>query len=380
MEKQADAIEAPGRSVLIAGASFAGLSTAFWMQRLGYDVTIVEIAKGLKRGGTPVDIRDRTVGIVERMGILDAIQAQSLPPRTTAFKNANDETEASLPPQSVVAGGALDEYEIERDALLDILFDAIEGKVEIRFDDTIASLEENEDGVWVGFADGTERTFSLVLGCDGSHSSVRKKVFGPEADYSHFLGIYFSISIVNRQIVEKDTTQIYSVPGKTVMLNSYDGKADIVLCFHSDVEIDYDYRDQGQQKQIILDRFTNLGWRTPTLMEEVKRSENFYFDKLCQVKMPSWTKGRVALVGDAAYCASPAAGMGGSLAIVGAAALAEAFARYGEDYAAAFEAYDQNLRPFIEEVQVEAVTFGLETFAPRTQEAISMRNAQLAAS
>ena len=60
------------------------------------------------------------------------------------------------------------------------------------------------------------------------------------------------------------------------------------------------------------------------MLREMAGSNNFYFDKLCQIKMPSWTKGRVALVGDAGYCASPAAGKGGSSAIDGAAALADA--------------------------------------------------------
>jgi 2-polyprenyl-6-methoxyphenol hydroxylase-like FAD-dependent oxidoreductase len=106
----------------------------------------------------------------------------------------------------------------------------------------------------------------------------------------------------------------------------------------------------------------------------VNACNDFYFDKLCQIKMPSWTKGRVALVGDAAYCASPAAGMGGSLAIVGAAALADAFQNHPGDFEAAFQDYNNSLRPFIEKVQADAIEFGLETFAPRSEEAIRARN------
>ncbi len=378
MKKQSAAIGVVGKSVLICGASFAGLSIAYWMHELGYDVTIVEIAKGLKKGGTPVDIRDRTIDIVRDMGIHDAIKARSLPPRATEFKNVNDVTEAWLPPQSA-AEGAVDGYEIDRDALLDILFKKIEKKVETCFDNSVASLKEIDDGVRARFTDGTERVFALVFGCDGNHSAVRRMVFGPEAQHSHFLGVYFSISIIHAQIIEKNLTQLFSVPGKTVMLNSYDGKTDIVLCFHADHEIPYDYRDPEQQKAIILDRFAGLGWRTSALLEEVKRSDSFYFDKLSQVKMPSWSKGRVTLVGDAAYCASPAAGMGGSLAIIGAAALADAFRQHGEDYASAFQAYNASLRPFVEEIQAEAVAFGLEMFAPGTEEAIRARNDQFSA-
>ena len=375
MRMQEDAIDSDQR-VLIVGTSFAGLSMAYWMCRLGYDVTIVEIAAGLKVGGTPVDIRGRTIDVVAQMGILDAIKAHSLPPRATEFKNANDVTEAALPPPSIAEDGDTDGYEIDRDALLAILLEEIEGRAEIYFGKAIAGLEDGEDGVRARFVDGTERVFSLVFGCDGNHSVVRATIFGPEAQYSHFLGACFSISIVPKIIIERNTTHIYSVPGRTVMLNSYEDKTDIILCFRTGSEAIPDHRDQDHKRRIILDRFAGMGWRTAELLEEIKSSENFYFDKLSQVKMPSWTKGRVALVGDAAYCASPASGMGGSLAIVGAAALAEALQQHGEDYALAFEAYNTGLRPFIEEVQADAVAFGLETFVPSSEEAIFARNEQ----
>ncbi|APR88302.1 Oxidoreductase protein [Minicystis rosea] len=105
-------------------------------------------------------------------------------------------------------------------------------------------------------------------------------------------------------------------------------------------------------------------------------SQSFCFDKLCQIRIPSWTKGRVALVGDAGDCASPAAGMGGSLAIDGASALADAMREHPGDFERAFRDYNEKFRPFIDEVQAEAVRTGLEMLVPRTEEAIRARNAQ----
>ena len=160
------------------------------------------------------------------------------------------------------------------------------------------------------------------------------------------------------------------------MLNAYNNKTDIIFCFFSEKEISYDYRDIAQQRKIILEQFDELGWRTPELLEEVQGLENFYFDKFCQIKMPSWTKGRVALIGDAGYCASPAAGMGASLSIDGAAALADALVKNNGDFKLAFEDYNKNLRPFIEEVQATAELNVRESFIPRTEEAIRKRNEQ----
>ena len=365
------------KKVLVSGASFAGLSTAYWLNKLGYQVTVVEISKSLKKGGTPVDIRENTVDIVKRMGIFQLIEQNRLAPKMMEFKNADDLTVGFFQEEN---GEHIhhDEYEIERDVLLAILFDIVKNDVEFIFSDSITALEETEDKVHATFKNSPQRSFDLVFGCDGIHSAVRRIWFGHEAEYVYFLEQYFSITIVNKLLINDDTAQMFNVPDKAVMLNAYNNKTDIVLCFRSEEEIPYDYRDEEQQRKIILEQFAGAGWRTAELLEEVMRSKTFYFDKLCQVKMPSWTKGRVALVGDAGYCASPAAGRGGSLAIDGAAALADAFQKHNGNFELAFQAYNQDFRPFIEEIQAEAVNVGLEMLVPRTEEAIQKRNLQAA--
>ena len=134
-----------------------------------------------------------------------------------------------------------------------------------------------------------------------------------------------------------------------------------------------------QQRAIIAAQFARVGWRTPELLREIDGSNSFYFDKLSQIRMPSWSEGRVVLVGDAAYCPSPAAGRGGAVAIDGAAALGDAMKTADGDYAQAFRAYEKSFRPFVEQVQADAVRFGLETLVPRTEEAIRERNSKTGA-
>ncbi|SEA68712.1 FAD-dependent monooxygenase [Paenibacillus sp. 276b] len=361
------------KNILVSGASFAGISTAYWMKQFGYNVTVVEIAEGLKKGGTPVNIRENTADIAKRMGLLDQIQSNKIDMELMEFKNSDDVTERVEIREQL----AEDEYEIERDVLLDIMFEVVQDDVEFIFGDSITSLKEESNGVEVVFKGGQKRSYDLVFGCDGIHSAVRKLYFGEEAEFSHFLKTYFSITIVDKLLIRENTTQMYNEPGKAVMLNSYNNKTDIVLCFSSEKELPYDYRNEEQQRDIILNQFSGLGWRTPELLEEVKNSKTFYFDKLCQMKMPSWTKGRVALVGDAGYCASPAAGMGGSLAIDGAAALADAFQKNHGNYELAFQEYNQSFRPFIEEVQANAEMM-VDFLVPRTEEDIRERISQTA--
>lgn len=359
--------------ILISGASFAGLSTAYWMNKLGYKVTVVEVGNHLKMGGTPVNIEENTIDIVKRMGIFEQIKADRLSMEMWEFKNAEDVTESSMTLTNEGEELPDDKFEIERNTLLNIIFDTVKNDVEFVFNNSITGLKGKTEEIEVTFKDGSLRTFDLVFGCDGLHSAVRRLWFGDEKEYAHFLGQYFSITIINKLLIRENTMQMYGVPNKGVMLNTYNNKTDIVLSFRSEKEIPYDYRNEEQQRNIIAEQFAGQGWRIPELLEEVQQSETFYFDKFCQIKMPSWTKGRVALVGDAAYCASPAAGMGGSLAIDGAAALADALQKNNGDFELAFQDYNTGFRPFIEEVQSRAVVM-LEHLLPATEEAIRKRN------
>ena len=363
-----------GKSVLVSGASMAGLSTAYWLNKIGYKVTVIEIAGKPRTNGSAVDIKGNTVDIAKRMGIFEQLKLNRLNVELIEFKNAQDVTEGSIIVHSEGDELSDDEIEIERDKFVQILLEELKDDVEFIFNNSITALHETKTNITATFRDGSQHVFDLVIGCDGMHSGVRKIWFGPEAQYSHFLEAYFSITIVNKLLIPQKTMQMYNVPGKAVTLNAYNNKTDIIFCFLSENEIPYNYRDGQQQREIIRKEFEGEDWKTTELLAEVLQADNFYFDKFCQIKMPSWTKGRVALVGDAGYCASPAAGMGASLSMEGAAALADALHKHDGNFEPAFGEYNKNLRPFIEEVQATAEINVRENFIPRTEEAIRKRN------
>lgn len=364
-----------GKKVLISGASMAGLSAAHWMNKLGYQVTVVEMAGEPRIAGGAVNIEGIAIDAAKRMGIFEQLKAARLNVETIEFKNAEDFTESSILLNSDGDELPDDEIEIERDKFLYILFDELKKDVEFIFNNSITALSEAKDEIQVVFKDGSRQSYDFVLGCDGMHSGVRRIWFGSEAEYTHFLKGYFSITIVNKLLVKQKTMQMYGVPDKAIMLNAYNNKTDIIFGFNSEEEIDYDYRDEEQQREIISQQFEGLSWRTDELLKEVRRSKDFYFDKFCQIKMPSWTKGRVALIGDAAYCASPAAGKGASLAVAGATALADALKEHTGNFELAFRDYEKGLRPFIEEVQAIA-EMNVRKLIPKTDEAIRKRNTE----
>ncbi|TWR25905.1 FAD-binding monooxygenase [Mucilaginibacter pallidiroseus] len=364
------------QKILVSGASIAGLSTAWWLSNIGYQVTIVEMAAEPRTAGGAVDLTAQAVDIIKRMGLYQQFKGHQLGVDRIDFKNADNITEGSmiLNNREDVPTNTTDEIEIERDKFVQVMLGALGDCVEFIFNDSVHSLHEENEGLIVSFKRSTPRTFDLVIGCDGSHSNIRKLWFGPESDYNIFLGAYFSISIVPGLLVPQRTMQMYRTPDQSVMLNAYNGKTDIIFTYLSEQEMAYDYRDTVQQRQLIANQFRGKGWRTDELLDIVDRSGNFYFDKFCQIKMPCWSKSRVALVGDAAYCASPAAGQGGSLSVLGAAALAEALQQHGGAYQKAFTDYEAEFRPHIEEVQAMAESNVKENFMLKTDDEIRQRN------
>ncbi|WP_267426250.1 FAD-dependent monooxygenase [Methylobacterium sp. GC_Met_2] len=353
------------RTALISGASFAGLATAYWLHRLGYGVTMIEAAPRLRRGGTPVDIEGETIGILTRMGLMDAVLAKALPPRVFEFKDADNATLGAVGPGSDEETQMGPRYEIHRDDLLDILSGAIEGKVELLFGRSIEQLDQNSEAVSATFNDGSRRDFTLVFGCDGNRSNTRRLVFGDGDRYTYFMGGYFYLKVVPETgLLPTNKSEIFSVPGRTAMLNGYDDRTDIGFGFRTAGQIAYDYRDKAQQRRLVHDHFDQLGWKVPGMLACMGEDNDFYFDRVTQIRMPTWSQGRVALVGDAGYCPSPLAGLGGSMAIIGAGRLADALERNPDDYGSAFRDYEHGLRPFVEQVQERAATEGLQMMFP----------------
>src|SRR5919205_2753504 len=171
-------------SVLISGASVAGPSVAFWLNRLGYRTTVVERAPTRRGGGNAVEVRGRIhLGVLDRMGILPAVRAATTDLASLSYVDNNGRVVAPLPAE-VFAG----DVEILRGDLGRILYEATISDTEYLFGDTVTSLAEDDGGVDVTFQHGRPLRFDLVVGADGVRSAVRRLAFGDEARDRRDLG------------------------------------------------------------------------------------------------------------------------------------------------------------------------------------------------
>ena len=174
--------------VLISGASIAGPTLAYWLDRYGFDVTVVELAPALRRGGYAVDFRGGVqLAVLERMGLLDQVRAHQTGGHPARFVDETGATVLSMPRE--FTGGNL---EIQRADLSRLLYDHSRERVEYRFGDSIAALNQTPAGVDVTFEHAPSDRFDLVIGADGLHSRVRRLAFGPEDEYVRHLGYYIA--------------------------------------------------------------------------------------------------------------------------------------------------------------------------------------------
>jgi len=350
------------RNILISGASVAGPALTFWLHRYGFQPTIVERAPSLRPGGYAIDFRGASLRVLERMGLLPEVQRKQTRIGAITIVDRNNRKVASMPD-----GFTSGELEILRGDLAAIFYDATRDTTEYIFDDSIAAIEEGVDGVEVRFERGTRRRFDLVVGADGLHSKVRSLVFGKESDFVRYLGYYVSIFTVPNYLELDHAGLYYGTLGKKVGIFSGGPASEAKASFFFATEpLDYSRRDSAQQKEILREHFRQEGWEVPRLLEFLEKAPDFYFDSVSQVKMDRWSAGRTALVGDAAWCASPLSGMGTGMAVVGAYVLAGELAEADGDHRVAFAKYELLMRDFVNKCQGIA-DGGTDWFVPRTR-------------
>jgi 2-polyprenyl-6-methoxyphenol hydroxylase-like FAD-dependent oxidoreductase len=359
--------------ILISGAGIAGPTLAWWLLRDGFTPTLVESAPHLRTGGYVIDFWGAGFEIANRMGMLPSIRPHGYIVREIRMVDDRGRTAVSLPTRAFFKMTQGQFLSLPRGDLAACIYAALDNKVETLFGDRVVRLEQSESGVDVGFASRPARHFDLVVGCDGLHSGIRQLVYGEEPQFEKYLG--FKVAAFQAQGYGPRDELVYmmhSAVGRQISRFSMRDDRTMFL---------FTFRDEdralpttlSEQKELLRERFGDMGWETPGILDALDRASDLYIDRVSQIHMgptpTSWSRGRVTLLGDAAFAVSLLAGQGTALAMIAAYILAGELRRANGDYPRAFAQYQARFGPFVEGKQRAAPRLA-NFFAPRSQFAI----------
>jgi 2-polyprenyl-6-methoxyphenol hydroxylase-like FAD-dependent oxidoreductase len=354
-------------AVLISGAGIAGSTLASLLARKGFRPTVVERSGGLRSSGTPVDVQGSAFDVATELAIVPKLRKAATQVNGMVFIDRKGRRSTmSLP----VNGER--RIEVPRNDLARILYEAAQNEAEFLFNESLVGVDQDDGGVNVRFETAAPRRFDYVIGCDGLHSTVRRLVFGSENNFIENIGLYVATFPLGEAAERSDQVVLYNAPNRAISIHPGRGEAIAAFMYRTPVDASFDYRNLAQHRQLLNDAFRDAGWRAPELLDRLSGMEDFYFDSVSRIRLECWSKGRVALLGDAASCVSFLGG-GSSNAMAGAAVLSEALGSMRSDHTAAFRHYERSHRKLVDPKQ-RGVGLASSFLIPSTSAGIFVRD------
>lgn len=361
--------------IAINGAGIAGTALAYWLGKLGHEVLLVEQAPELRTGGYVLNLWGIGYDAVEKMGLLPGLLALQYRSDELRMVDRRGRTRGGYPSRVLLqlAGGRI--ATLARDDIAAAIHGALDSRVETIFGDSIAMIEDDGMRARIGFEHASPREVDLVVGADGLHSRVRRLAFGPETDFEYPLGCHVASFEVAGYRPRDDSLYVaHSAPGRYIARFPVRGDNTLFFAvFRDEYLTDPFPANVVERKAAITNALADMGWECPAILSSMDRVDSIYFDSISQIRMDAWTKGRVALVGDAAACPSLIAGEGAGFA------LAEAYVLAGEIHAhrgnldLALARYQDQMQPLVARKQQYAEGL-VSSFVPKTAHGVSLRD------
>jgi 2-polyprenyl-6-methoxyphenol hydroxylase-like FAD-dependent oxidoreductase len=351
------------RTAIVVGAGIAGLAAALRLHRAGWRAVVVERAPARRSSGYMLNLIGSGYDALERLSLLPALAERDLGAFTSVLVRADGSAKFTVPQAIVEAAQGMRAMSVFRGDLESVLFAAVADTAEFRFGTTVTAVVQDRDGVTATFSNGSTERADLLIGADGLHSGVRRLVFGEESDFrvdlDHMVGA-FPLRRVPPGLAEGSGTTFIGPHRTAAVINLGPGRSSAFFAYRGPAT------DLERGPAAALgEAFGDLGGGVPDALAQLREDpRGAYFDSVSQIRMDSWSEGRVVLLGDAAWCVTLFAGYGAGLALSGADALGDALEH--DDLPAALATWEAQLRPEVAKRQALART-GIARFAPPTR-------------
>ncbi|CAN5272659.1 FAD-dependent monooxygenase [soil metagenome] len=352
------------KKILVCGGGVAGPTCAYWLHKYGFSTVLVEKAKALRDGGQNVDIKGAGQQVIEMMALSEEIEARNTHERGQKYLDAAGNVVAVLPKGTL--GALTSDFEILRGDFAQVLFESTKDGCEYRFGRFVTALEEKDDGISATFDNGVTEDFELVICAEGINSSTRNMVMGEETRF-RYLGAYMAFFKIPRR--EEDDQWAYTVNGSGgtfITLRPGNEKETTVLITFLRGDHDTFGNTSAERKVLLRQALDGRGAIADRISAELDTVDDFYFGPMSQVHASTWSKGRLALLGDSAFCPTPFTGRGTALALVAAYVLAGEIKRSAE-YSHAFAVYERLVRPYVEASQKQLTPRRIRLMHPKSR-------------
>ncbi len=333
------------KKIIISGAGIAGLTTAIWLGKNGFNPVIIERTPEIRAYGYIVSLSHKSYQYADELGILKKLCDRGAGIKASCYYNKNSKPMLNLDYQKLFQG--LEIVQIMRDELEMVLYEEAKELCEFRFGNSLTNIVQDKKKVHVELKDGTTDTCDVLIGADGLHSVTRSLAFDENEVSNEYLGIFSSAYRLSNVLGITDRFENHMEQSRYMCVyTTGDGDLACVFIWKSDRR---EAPPQEDRLAMLRKAYEGCPETVQKVIDNCPQDEPIYMDPLIQIRMPSWHKGRVVLLGDAAHCLTLLSGQGASTAFWGGSVLAKSLIENSPEVA--FEQYQREIMPVTTKVQ-----------------------------